>query len=75
MYDLSKEGSHPFKGGDDKKNLPSPEPLSQFKLNLVKTSLRKRIGFVIAANIISFDFSCVTLIKNILNHIEPYRKH
>ena len=24
-----------------KKTLPSPDPLSQFKLNLVKTSLRK----------------------------------
>ena len=32
--------------GDLKKNLPSTEPLSQFKLNLVKTSLHKGNSFL-----------------------------
>ena len=33
-----------------------------------------RIGFVSAANFIYFDFSYVTLIENILDHIKPCRK-
>ena len=38
-----------------KKNLPSPVPLSQFKLNLVKTSLRKGNSFFTRKGLIVFQ--------------------